>query len=71
MASPNANDLRRAPPSEVLAALESTSQLSDQQLRAVLANAVDRIATLEREWDELGRIFRWFNEQVDKSSKGP
>jgi DNA-damage-inducible protein J len=32
--------------------------------RTVLANALDRIAALEREWEELGRAFRWLHDRI-------
>jgi hypothetical protein len=64
MASSSSNDLRSASPSEVLVALQSEMTLTSDQSRAALANAFERIATLEREWEELGRAFRWLHDHI-------
>jgi len=39
-----------------------------QDLRGALANMAERIATLERERDELGRALRWFNAEVSEDA---
>lgn len=36
-----------------------------QELAPLWANALERIASIEKDWDELGQLFKAFNEQVD------
>lgn len=58
-------DFRHGPASTVAEALHSATSVSAGDLRAALANALERIASIEKDWDELGQLFKAFNEQVD------
>jgi len=61
-------DLRRATSASVVHHLDSPAEVSLQDLRGALANMAERIATLERERDELGRALRWFNAEVSEDA---
>lgn len=69
MNSTNAEHLRDASPAEVLGVLESAQTLSPEELQAALVNAFRRIASLEREWSELGQAFRWLSNELNKSDR--
>ncbi len=58
-------DFRHGPASTVAEALHSATDVSAGDLRAALANALERVASIEKEWTELGELFKMFNEQVD------
>lgn len=61
-------DLRGATLDSVVRRLDSAAEVSLQDLRGALANIAERIATLERERDELGRALRWFNAEVSEDA---
>jgi len=58
-------DFRHGPASAVAEALQSATDVSAVHLRAALANALERVASIEKEWAELGELFKMFNEQAD------
>lgn len=58
-------DLRHASADEAAKALDRHADLSARELNAALANAFERIASLERDRDELNEWFRTFNEMVN------
>jgi len=58
-------DFNHGPAGEVAEALRSTTSVSTGDLQAALANALERIASIEKDWNELGQLFKAFNEQVD------
>lgn len=60
-------DWRHAPATEAAQALDTQADLMPHELHAALANAMERIAALERERDELGEVFRAFNEMMEAS----
>lgn len=57
-------DLRRAEADEAAQTVLTTTDLTSDELRAALANALSRIAVLEKEWNDLGRAFAWFNDHM-------
>lgn len=57
-------DVRHAPSIEVLQILDMQSGLTTAELQAALANALERIASLEHDRDELEQIFKIFNEMT-------
>lgn len=61
-------DVRHAPASDVVEALDTQSGLAVLELQAALANALERIASLEHDRDELEQIFKTFNE-MKKAAK--
>lgn len=62
------NDLRHTTSAEAANILESKSVLTHEELRVALINALERIASLERDWEEVGRACRWFGERMPKRS---
>jgi len=56
-------DLRHANARELAEVLQGM-EFSREQLQLALANALERIAVLEENWDGLGEIFRAFHEQM-------
>ncbi|HKZ11448.1 MAG TPA: hypothetical protein VJL61_12195 [Rhodanobacteraceae bacterium] len=49
----------------VVKLLEPTVEVSIDDVRRALADALKRIASLEKDREELGELFRMFNEQMD------
>lgn len=60
-------DLRRASAHEVVAAMEVPDDLSNVQLKQALANAFERIASLESDREELGRMMRWLHQKLSSA----
>lgn len=58
-------DLRHAPAADVAHALDAQSGLAASELQAALANALERVASLEHDRDELEQIFKTFNEMTE------
>lgn len=58
-------DFRHAPAAEAAQALDAQPDPTMRELQAALANALERIGSLQREWDELGELFKAFNEMAD------
>lgn len=58
-------DFRQAPAAEVVQALDGRSDFAIADLRAALANALNRIASLEHDRDELEQIFKTFSEMTE------
>lgn len=57
----------RTGPAKVIAQLvERSPDLSNQELRAALSNALTRISDIERQWDLLNRVFQRFDEQYPR-----
>jgi len=50
---------------ETADALDSPDHIAVSDLRAALANAMERIASLEKDRDGLEQLFKAFNEQMD------
>lgn len=61
-------DWRHAKAADAVQALDGHPGLATPELHAALANALERIAALERERDELGELLRAFNEMIDASA---
>jgi len=61
-------DWRHAKAADAVQVLDVHPELSTRELQAALANALERIAALERERDELGELLRAFNEMIDASA---
>lgn len=55
-------DVRHATASDVVQTLDTQTDLAVLELQAALANALERIASLEHDRDELEQIFKTFNE---------
>ncbi len=55
-------DFRHAPASDLAQALDSQSDLTATELQAALANALERVASLEHHRDQLEQIFKTSNE---------
>lgn len=55
---------------DVVAALRSGESASPEALRLALINALDRIATLEREWAQAKAAWRWFGREVKRINPG-
>ncbi|HET8899629.1 MAG TPA: hypothetical protein VFN09_12730 [Rhodanobacteraceae bacterium] len=64
-------DLRHAEAGQLAAALDSGTRFTNEQLRSALANALERISTLEANWEELGQAYQWFNEQMAPDQSSP
>lgn len=60
-------DWRHAKAADIAKAIDANPELASCGLLASLANALERIANLERERDELGELLKAFNEMVDAS----
>lgn len=60
-------DLRQAPAADVVQALDRQSDLTRVELQAALANALDRIASLEHDRDGLEQIIKAFNAMIKAS----
>lgn len=58
------SDLRQAPAGEAAADLRGTTTPSMGQLQAALINALERIASLEKDRDEFLQACQLFNEQI-------
>jgi len=58
-------DFRHGPASMVAEALHAAASVPAGDLRAALANALERIASIDKDRGELGQLFKAFNEQVD------
>jgi len=58
-------DFRHTSAAETAAALDSEADIRVKDLRAALANAMERIASLEHDRDELEQLLKAFNEQMD------
>lgn len=58
-------DYRHAGAAEIADALDSATGVSTDDLRAALSNALERIASLESDRNELEQWFKAFNEHVD------
>jgi hypothetical protein len=58
-------DFRQAPAADVAQALDGRSDLAALDLRAAVANALNRIASLEHDRDELEQVFKAFNETME------
>lgn len=52
---------------DVLSALRTASEMTNEQVQEVLTNAFERIAILEDNWEELGRMFRWLHEHIGQN----
>ena len=57
-------ELRGAAAGTVAHHLDSLAEVSMRDLQAAVANMAERIASLERERDELAQALRWFNAEV-------
>lgn len=64
MSSSRFEELHHAEADEAARAVLATTDLTSDELRAALANALSRIAVLEKEWNDLGQAFAWFNEHM-------
>lgn len=62
-------DYRHADAAEIAEALDSATSVSADDLRVALANAMERIASLEKDRDGLGELFKAFNEQVEAAER--
>lgn len=60
-------DWRHAVASDAANALDANAELTTRELQAALANALERIADLQRGRDELGELLKAFNEMVGAS----
>lgn len=60
-------DWRHAKAVDVAHALDASPEVTTRELQAALANALEHIAALERERDELGELLKVFNEMMDAS----
>jgi hypothetical protein len=49
--------------------LKALSAPTKEELQAALINAFERIASIERDWEEFGRACRWFSSQVGNGDK--
>lgn len=58
-------DFRHAPAAEAAQGLDAQPDLTVRELQAALANALGRIASIEHDWDELGELFKAFNETME------
>jgi hypothetical protein len=58
-------NFRQAPAADVAQALDERSDLAAPDLKAALANALIRIASLEHDRDELEQAFKTFNEMTE------
>jgi hypothetical protein len=58
-------DFRHTSAAETAAALDSEADIRVKDLRAAIANAMERIASLEHDRDELEQLLKVFNEQMD------
>lgn len=61
-------DWRHVKAADAVQALDVHPGLATSELHAALANALERIAALERERDELGELLKVFNEMIDASA---
>lgn len=65
-------DYRHAGAAENTDALDSAAGVSTDDLRVALANALERIASLEKDREGLGEPFKAFNEQIEAAQRhGP
>lgn len=55
--------LRTGPAKAIAQLVERSPDLSNQELRAALSNALMRISDIERQWELLNRVFQRFDEQ--------
>lgn len=55
---------------DVIAALRSGEDASPEELRLALIYALDRIATLEKEWRQAKAAWRWFGREVKRINPG-
>lgn len=60
-------DWRHAKAADAAHALDAYAELTTRELHAALANALQRVADLEHERDQLGELLKAFNEMVDAS----
>jgi hypothetical protein len=60
-------DWRHAKAADAAHALDVHTELTARELHAALANALQRVADLEHERDQLGELLKIFNEMVDAS----
>lgn len=61
-------DFRHASAAETARALDSEADVRVKDLRAALANAMERIASLEKDRNGLEQLFKAFNEQIDAAN---
>lgn len=57
-------DFRHAPATTVAEALHSGTDIPVAELQAALSNAMERIASLEKDRDDLDQLLQAFNEQM-------
>lgn len=60
-------DWRHAKAADAAQALDASAELTMRELHAALANALQRVAELEHEPDQLGELLKGSNEMVDAS----
>ncbi len=58
--------LRTGPAKAIAKLVERSPDLSNQELRAALSNALTRISGIERQWELLNRVFQRFDEQYPR-----
>jgi len=61
-------DFRHTSAAETAAALDSEADIRVKDLRAAIANAMERIASLEKDREGLEQLFKAFNEQMDAAN---
>ena len=71
MTNSTVNDLRCASSIQAADMLQALPAATKEELQAALINAFERIAALERDWEDVGRACRWFNSQVGDRAQKP
>jgi hypothetical protein len=61
--------LRSGPAKTVSQLVDSSTGLSNEELRAALSNALARVAEIEARWDLLARALRRFDEQYPDNAR--